>query len=589
MQTAQTPSVVSNPPEPPTQSLPRGALLVENFLSEREERSLLAAVAQLGDEQWQRLAHRRVCHFGYVFNYLTRTFESERLGNLPRWTDRVVERIQRVQSVVEQIKSAGPEADSRLAVEAAVLRCMHSELSKDELHCSRTAATHEPVVRFGGWSDVLMAPPNDVTELAAAMQRGGSVQPAFDQLTINEYECGVGLRAHVDTHSSFWGAIASVSLGSSCAFEFRRDAVHTKHASDPIQHVVFVPRCSLLIMDGESRYAWNHFIPMRKNDYGADGRELINRGTRISLTFRHVRHSRQCDCKWVAFCDSQSDTPKGSGGDYKSASSKMIEAARQKHRSELSEQLRSGHLRLEEHFVHKAYESIAPHFDDTRFAIWPRVRRFLSLLDKDACCIDIGCGNGKHLGEMAGHVFKFGCDACPTLMSITRSKIQLAQLGVALAENLPFRNQSFDGAICIAVLHHLSSASARLAALREMARVLTIGGKGIVYVWAREQEHEHKTIDRWIALSDLGVDGAENNDYLAPWLVHVGAREDWKARALELGGEWDHTRRGVKVYRYYHLFEGDELVSLVQSLGNVRVCSSFYERSNWGCVFERVY
>ena len=28
----------------------------------------------------------------------------------------------------------------------------------------------------------------------------------FDQLTVNEYEAGVGLSAHVDTHSAFTGA-----------------------------------------------------------------------------------------------------------------------------------------------------------------------------------------------------------------------------------------------------------------------------------------------------------------------------------------------------------------------------------------------
>lgn len=35
---------------------------------------------------------------------------------------------------------------------------------------------------------------------------------AFDQLTVNEYEPGVGLSAHVDTHSAFTGKL-------SCAFE----------------------------------------------------------------------------------------------------------------------------------------------------------------------------------------------------------------------------------------------------------------------------------------------------------------------------------------------------------------------------------
>ena len=34
----------------------------------------------------------------------------------------------------------------------------------------------------------------------------------FDQLTVNEYEAGVGLSAHVDTHSAFSGGHLSVIL-----------------------------------------------------------------------------------------------------------------------------------------------------------------------------------------------------------------------------------------------------------------------------------------------------------------------------------------------------------------------------------------
>ena len=35
---------------------------------------------------------------------------------------------------------------------------------------------------------------------------------SFDQLTVNEYEAGVGLSAHVDTHSAFTGSDLRVML-----------------------------------------------------------------------------------------------------------------------------------------------------------------------------------------------------------------------------------------------------------------------------------------------------------------------------------------------------------------------------------------
>jgi alkylated DNA repair dioxygenase AlkB len=44
---------------------------------------------------------------------------------------------------------------------------------------------------------------------------------AFDQLTVNEYEPGVGLSSHVDTHSAFTGE---------CLFGARQSLTHTDHS-----------------------------------------------------------------------------------------------------------------------------------------------------------------------------------------------------------------------------------------------------------------------------------------------------------------------------------------------------------------------
>ena len=47
-----------------------------------------------------------------------------------------------------------------------------------------------------------------------------------DQVTVNEYTCGVGLAPHVDTHSAFEGAIHSLSLAGHTVMEFRRGDDH---------------------------------------------------------------------------------------------------------------------------------------------------------------------------------------------------------------------------------------------------------------------------------------------------------------------------------------------------------------------------
>ena len=130
---------------------------------------------------------------------------------------------------------------------------------------------------------------------------------AFDQMTVNDYPPGVGLAPHVDTHSCFAGAIASVSLGSGCVMEFRRAG----HAHRPL----FLPPRSLLIMAGESRLAWQHYIPHRKRDLirtasgpeAGEGADVLRRQRqrRVSLTLRCVRKEGRCGCAFPEACDDQ--------------------------------------------------------------------------------------------------------------------------------------------------------------------------------------------------------------------------------------------------------------------------------------------
>ena len=52
------------------------------------------------------------------------------------------------------------------------------------------------------------------------------------------------------------------------------------------------------------------------------------------------------------------------------------------------------------------------------------------------------------------------------------------------------RSNAFDVCICIAVLHHLATDERRLAALKELVRVVRTGGQILLYVWALEQDLE---------------------------------------------------------------------------------------------------
>ena len=97
-------------------------------------------------------------------------------------------------------------------------------------------------------------------------------------LQVNEYPCGVGLSPHIDTHSAFEEMIFSLSLAGPCIMEFRKytkgswctpsvvNGVDEDSSQEPecIRKAIFLPPRSMLLMSGEGRYAWHHYIPHHK-------------------------------------------------------------------------------------------------------------------------------------------------------------------------------------------------------------------------------------------------------------------------------------------------------------------------------------
>ncbi|KAJ8256457.1 hypothetical protein COCON_G00186090 [Conger conger] len=140
---------------------------------------------------------------------------------------------------------------------------------------------------------------------------------------------------------------------------------------------------------------------------------------------------------------------------------------------------------LERDHVHSVYEKIAPYFNDSRYKAWPKVRQFLQDQEPGSIVADVGCGNGKYLG-INGDVFKLGSDVCRPLVDTARGRGYEVQVCDGL--RLPYRHGCFDAVLSIAVIHHLSTKERRVRALREMARVLRVGGRLMVYVWAMEQK-----------------------------------------------------------------------------------------------------
>lgn len=118
--------------------------------------------------------------------------------------------------------------------------------------------------------------PEECNQLWKNLPQFSNFRP--DQLTVNRYEAGHGIPSHCDTHSCFEDPIMSLSLSASIVMEFKNPK-NGRHCS------VLLPRRSLLIMSGESRYGWTHGITPKMSDIvkGKNGFLTIQR--------RQLRHS----------------------------------------------------------------------------------------------------------------------------------------------------------------------------------------------------------------------------------------------------------------------------------------------------------
>jgi len=98
-----------------------------------------------------------------------------------------------------------------------------------------------------------------------------------DQIIINEYTPGQGIKPHLDHITSFAEIVISLTLLSSVTMDFT--SIESKE-SKPI----YLERRSLVILSGDARYKWTHGIEGRL--YDTVKGKTKQRGRRISITFR---------------------------------------------------------------------------------------------------------------------------------------------------------------------------------------------------------------------------------------------------------------------------------------------------------------
>ncbi|KAJ2945153.1 hypothetical protein O0L34_g9216 [Tuta absoluta] len=186
---------------------------------------------------------------------------------------------------------------------------------------------------------------------------------------------------------------------------------------------------------------------------------------------------------------------------------------------------------LERAYVHDVYDQAGDSGDDAPRPPAPGVRAFLQDLEPGSLVCDVGCGKGKYL-SVNPSVYCVGGDRCSRLATHARHHNN----EVVVCDNmcLPYRDESFDAVLSIAVVHHFATVERRAMALRELARVTRIGGRLLLTVWAMEHEgrnfHSQDVLIPWHRPATLGppplaprflsVDNDQNGE---PWKTRDGS------------------------------------------------------------------
>eukprot|EP00039_Didymoeca_costata_P009726 m.129581 g.129581 ORF g.129581 m.129581 type:complete len:256 (+) comp14581_c0_seq4:275-1042(+) len=145
------------------------------------------------------------------------------------------------------------------------------------------------LINFPSWA-VSLTNRIHKTKYAFADDKLQRRDPIFDQIIVNEYWPGDGIKPHVDL-MKFEDGISSISMGSTCIFRLAR-LIEGKGGQDMIENKyvdMLLSPGDYLSMCGQARWDWTHGIPARDDDI-VDG-EPISRLRRVSLTFRRLKPS----------------------------------------------------------------------------------------------------------------------------------------------------------------------------------------------------------------------------------------------------------------------------------------------------------
>ena len=184
----------------------------------------------------------------------------------------------------------------------------------------------------------------------------------------------------------------------------------------------------------------------------------------------------------------------------------------------------------------EVWDTIAKSWNDRRDVVQEDVSSFLD--GKTGLVLDLGCGSGRNMFKSKDLKF-YGVDFSSEMIRLAEEKARREGIFfegmVRDAWDIGYSSDFFDLGIYCSALSCIETEENRIKSLRELYRVLKIGGEAMIRVWSRNSPRLK----------------GKKGGVLIPWEIE-----------------------GEKVDRYYHVYTIEELRAEIEAAGFI-VLDSF--------------
>lgn len=136
----------------------------------------------------------------------------------------------------------------------------------------------------------------------------------------------------------------------------------------------------------------------------------------------------------------------------------------------------------------KIWNSIASDWKSFRKEPIEEVKEFLE--GKEGKILDLGCGSGRNFIKINGTIY--GVDFSENMLKFAKTNSEKERIKTELIKaetnNLPFKDNFFDTAIFVAVLHCIPKREKREKSLKELIRVMKPETEAYISVWDKNQD-----------------------------------------------------------------------------------------------------